>query len=90
MIRAAVPGFGRQRISWSRLCATMPVRRLNEISIFVMLMITAPLQAQWLDHPTPGIPRTANGKPNLSALAPKTSEFVPFGDNLKRVGAQYL
>jgi hypothetical protein len=55
----------------------MPVRRLNEILIFAMLFITAPMEAQWLDHPTPGIPRTANGKPNLSAQAPKTSDGKP-------------
>jgi hypothetical protein len=27
--------------------------------------------AQWLNHPTPAIPRTADGKPNLAALAPR-------------------
>ena len=29
-------------------------------------------QAQWVDYPSKGIPRTANGKPNLSAPPPKT------------------
>lgn len=33
--------------------------------------------AQWLDFPTPGIPRTANGKPDLSAAAPRTAEGKP-------------
>jgi len=33
--------------------------------------------AQWLNYPTPGIPRTANGKPNLSAPAPRTSDGKP-------------
>jgi len=30
--------------------------------------------AQWLDYPTPGVPRTADGKPNLSAPTPRTAE----------------
>src|SRR5215470_19530898 len=33
--------------------------------------------AQWLNHPTPGIPRTADGKPNLTAPAPRTSDGTP-------------
>jgi hypothetical protein len=33
--------------------------------------------AQWLNYPTPGIPRTADGKPNLTALAPHTSDGKP-------------
>ena len=36
-----------------------------------LLLLSAPLPAQWLNHPTPGIPRTANGKPNLAAPAPR-------------------
>jgi hypothetical protein len=33
--------------------------------------------AQWIDYPTPGIPRTADGKPNLSAPVPKASDGKP-------------
>jgi hypothetical protein len=33
--------------------------------------------AQWLDYPTPGVPRTADGKPNLSAPAPRTPDGKP-------------
>jgi hypothetical protein len=33
--------------------------------------------AQWLNHPTPGIPRTRDGKPNLSAPAPRASNGKP-------------
>jgi hypothetical protein len=35
------------------------------------------LLAQWIAYPTPGIPRTADGTPNLSAPAPKTSDGKP-------------
>jgi hypothetical protein len=33
--------------------------------------------AQWLDYKTPGIPRKADGTPNLKAPAPKTKEGKP-------------
>jgi len=34
-------------------------------------------QAQWINHPTPGIPRTIDGKPNLSAPTPRTAIGKP-------------
>jgi hypothetical protein len=34
-------------------------------------------RAQWLHYPTPGIPRTRDGKPNLSAPAPRASNGKP-------------
>jgi hypothetical protein len=37
----------------------------------------APLAAQWLNQPTPGIPRTPDGKPDLSAPAPRVSDGKP-------------
>jgi hypothetical protein len=43
----------------------------------VTLTMSASLAAQWLDHPTPGIPRTADGKPNLAAPAPRTADGKP-------------
>src|SRR5262245_18170799 len=36
-----------------------------------------PLSAQWLHHPDPGIPRGKDGKPNLSAPAPRTIDGKP-------------
>jgi hypothetical protein len=33
--------------------------------------------AQWLHYPTPGIPRTPDGKPNLNAPAPRTADGKP-------------
>jgi hypothetical protein len=33
--------------------------------------------AQWLNYRAPGIPRTADGKPNLAAPAPRTSDGKP-------------
>jgi hypothetical protein len=43
----------------------------------VWLAIGGPLCAQWLNYPTPGIPRLPDGKPNLSAPAPRTSDRKP-------------
>jgi len=36
-----------------------------------------PCTAQWLGYPTPGVPRTKDGKPNLSAPAPHTADGKP-------------
>lgn len=54
---------------------------------------------QWLGYPTPGTPRTPDGKPNLSAKTPRASngkpdlsgvwqtEFAPPGENERLFGA---
>jgi hypothetical protein len=36
-----------------------------------------PLTAQWLNFPTPGIPRMADGKPNLTGSAPRGADGKP-------------
>lgn len=36
-----------------------------------------PLSGQWFNYPVPGIPRTADGKPNLAAPAPKAADGHP-------------
>jgi len=43
----------------------------------ILGMTSVSLTAQWPNHPTPGIPRTAAGKPNLSAPAPRSAEGKP-------------
>jgi len=45
--------------------------------LIIVAALTRPFSAQWLTQPTPGIPRTANGKPNLGAPAPRTSDGRP-------------
>jgi hypothetical protein len=42
-----------------------------------LLLLSATLHAQWLNYPTPGMPRTADGKPNLSAPPPRTPDGKP-------------
>ncbi len=36
-------------------------------------LFTMPLAAQWLHYPTPNVPRTRDGKPNLAAPAPRVN-----------------
>jgi hypothetical protein len=45
--------------------------------VLVSAAFALPATAQWIDYPTPGIPRTADGKPNLSAPTPRTSDGKP-------------
>lgn len=35
------------------------------------------LSAQWVNYPTPGVPKKADGSPNLSAPAPRTADGKP-------------
>jgi len=45
------------------------IRKLCLLILFAIL--TTSLDAQWLNFPTPGTPRTRDGKPNLSAPVPR-------------------
>jgi hypothetical protein len=45
------------------------------IALFVASTIS--LSAQWLKYPTAGVPRLANGKPNLAAPTPRTPDGKP-------------
>ena len=41
------------------------------------ILVAAILFAQWPDYPTPGVPKTADGKPNLSGPVPRTADGKP-------------
>jgi len=45
--------------------------------LFLFVAGSAAVGAQWLNYPTPGIPRLANGAPNLKAPAPRTPDGKP-------------
>jgi hypothetical protein len=46
--------------------------------LFLMIaLIATGAQAQWLNFPTPGTPRTRDGKPNLAAPVPRTADGKP-------------
>jgi hypothetical protein len=55
---------------WS---SNMSHQRLSVLFAF----FTTGISAQWVNFPTPGVPRTRDGKPNLSAPAPRTAEGKP-------------
>jgi hypothetical protein len=42
-------------------------------ALFLLLLWTVCAAAQWIKLPTPGVPRTRDGKPNLSAPAPRVN-----------------
>ena len=46
-------------------------RRTASMVAAILAIASVPTAAQWLDDPTPGIPRLPDGKPNLSAPAPR-------------------
>jgi hypothetical protein len=51
--------------------------KFTGLTLAVSAALALPAMAQWLNYPTPGIPRTADGKPNLSAPTPRTAEGKP-------------
>jgi hypothetical protein len=51
--------------------------RVSLTSIALAALFSAPAVAQWNNVKTQGIPRLADGKPNLSALTPRTTDGKP-------------
>jgi hypothetical protein len=52
----------------------------------LLSVLSAPVAAQWINYPTPGIPRLPDGKPNLAAPVPRTSEGKPDLSGIWRAG----
>lgn len=51
---------------------------MSHLRLFILFaLIATGSHAQWLNYPTPGIPRTANGKANLTAVAPRAPDGKP-------------
>jgi hypothetical protein len=53
------------------------MKLLRFLVVAVLALASVPADAQWLNQPTPGIPRKADGTPDLSAPAPRTREGRP-------------
>jgi len=51
--------------------------RLLHAAAVVLVLVPGTAAAQWLDHPTPGVPRTPDGKADMSAPAPRTADGKP-------------
>ena len=47
------------------------------LPVIAAIFMLAPLQAQWLQYKTAGVPRDPGGKPRLNAPAPRTSDGKP-------------
>ena len=51
---------------------------MRAVCAVVSLVLSAtPAGAQWLNYATPGLARTADGNPNLSAPPPRTADGKP-------------
>lgn len=46
-------------------------------AVIICLTLAISVEAQWVNHPSPGIPRTKDGKPNLAARTPTTPDGKP-------------
>ena len=49
----------------------------RRLAIFIVLTMSAPVTAQWLDLKTPGLPRTDEGRVDLSAPVPRNADGRP-------------
>jgi hypothetical protein len=49
---------------------------MRKLCVFFVLLATS-ASAQWLNHPTPGAPRTRDGNVDLAARAPRASDGKP-------------
>ncbi len=47
------------------------------LTIVTAVLLGRATEAQWFHYPTPGIPRLADGKPNLAAPAPRRADGKP-------------
>jgi hypothetical protein len=47
------------------------------VGVVAASTVSTTVSTQWLNHPTPGVPRTRDGKPILSARAPRTADSKP-------------
>ena len=63
---------------------------LNGVSaLLLLLFLPPPGTGQWLTQPTVGIPRTADGKPNLAAAVPRTPDGKPDLSGLWHAGPKF-
>src|ERR1700691_6148429 len=86
---AIISPYGLAHVQDIRVDVTRALRRRLEYAderhmgkdmstAFVMtILLSAAAQAQWLNYPTPGVPRGPDGKPNPSAPPPKTADGKP-------------
>lgn len=49
----------------------------THLTTVAIALVAVPAAAQWLNYPTPGIPRLPGGQPNLAAPAPRAADGRP-------------
>src|SRR5688572_12972215 len=76
LIRQIIPGRGIPPPPPLAIDKEVAIMNASLVAL-VMVALSAPLAAQWLNQPTPGIPRTPDGKPDLAAPAPRTPDGKP-------------
>src|SRR5262245_48743126 len=66
----------------------MNLHRVSALAVTAITLLGIPsmVHTQGLRLPTPGIPRTADGKPDLSAAVPRTADGKPDLSGLWRGG----
>ena len=60
-----------QHISWSSF------KNRAAAAVAGLMLLALPVEAQWKNLPMDGVPMGPDGKPNMSAPAPKTSDGKP-------------
>src|SRR3989442_15030579 len=61
------------------------------VQAICLIAMSVPASAQWLNYPNPRTPRTADGKPDLTAPAPKLADGTPdFSGIWRRPDTKYL
>ena len=50
---------------------------MKTLMLGIVVALCTPVAAQWVNYPTPGVPKTRTGKPNLTAPAPRTPDGTP-------------
>src|SRR5262249_27264841 len=61
----------------SQFSSNSPVRTLWPAVMLFLLAAPVAVQAQWLNYPTPRIPRLSNGAADLKARTPRTTDGKP-------------
>ena len=51
--------------------------RFQLLAPLALCLLVDPLSAQWISYPTSGVPRTPDGKPNLTAACPRAADGKP-------------
>ena len=55
----------------------MSRRVAGAVAAAALALVSAAVEAQWINYPTANVPKTRDGKPNLAAPAPRTRDGKP-------------